>query len=130
MVKCLISDCRTSETTSTSSPIQPSLDNLLVGVKSITQLSSCEFRCTLCNIKFDFKSKKKAKHHANGVLHKKKVLISTCIPEVEEFLQQLRKKEKADGITNIINQACVSIENEEIRNESSAVREVRANLIG
>ena len=115
---------------STISPIQPQIENILVGVKSVSFVKNSNFHCGLCNIKFDVKNKRNDKHHVNGRLHKKKALVAAYGKEVEEYLQHRSRKDGYDALNKIINQACVPLEKEEVESEPPASREIRAKLLG
>ncbi|KAL5267132.1 hypothetical protein ACHWQZ_G004235 [Mnemiopsis leidyi] len=120
----------TGSNRSTISPIQPQIENILVGVKSVTFIKNSNFHCGLCNIKFEVKNKRNDKHHVNGRLHKKKALVAAYGKEVEEYLQHRSRKDGYDALNKIINQACVPLEKEEVESEPPASREIRAKLLG
>lgn len=111
-------------------PIQPHIENILVGVKTVTHIKNGEFHCGLCNIKFDVKYKKTVKNHVNGRLHKKKALVAAYGADVESFLAYRSRKDGYEMLNKIINQACVPLEKEEIESEPPTSREIRAKLLG
>ena len=110
--------------------MQSCVENVLVGVSKVVQVSELEFNCTLCNIKFDIKLNRKEKNHVNGQLHRKKSLIAAYGKSVEDFLELCAKKNGYVKLNRIVNDACVPLENYEMSNETDETKSIRANLLG